>query len=155
MNRVMTRENLISFAYVNNNVCAKPIRGIVLSFLGLNSTSMYAADTMEGEFNGEKGILYVVPYYNPWAWMNRQAVAYTDEILDVLFEAYDLDEKILIVSTGGSMGGQAALVYPVYAKRAPAAVVANCPVCRGPSTVRSGTKMGIWRQRLRRSLRCI
>ena len=27
------------------------------------------------------------------------------------------------------MGGQSALVYPVYAKRTPAAVVANCPVC--------------------------
>ena len=129
MNRVMTKENLRSYAYVNDSVCVKPLHGIVLNFFGLNNTSMYAVDTMEGEFYGEKGILYVVPYYNPWAWMNRQAVAYTDEILDVLFEAYGLDEKIPIVSTGGSMGGQAALVYPVYAKRRPAAVVANCPVC--------------------------
>ncbi len=129
MNRIMNYENLRRFAYVNDNVCARPVRGIVLSFFGLNCITMYAADTAEGEFYGEKGILYVVPYYNPWSWMNRQAVTYTDEILDVLFEKYDLDEKVPIVSTGGSMGGQGALVYPVYAKRTPVAAVTDCPVC--------------------------
>ncbi len=40
-----------------------------------------------------------------------------------------MDENIPIVSMGGSMGGQSALVYTVYAKRTPVSCVANCPVC--------------------------
>lgn len=80
-------------------------------------------------FYAEKGILYVEPYNNPWAWMNNQAVKYTDEIIDVLIEKYALDENIPIVSTGLSMGGQSALVYTAKAKRIPVACVANCPVC--------------------------
>lgn len=129
MEKIMTGENLRKFAYVNDKVCKKPIGGIVISFFGLGGMEMYPQDTKEGIFYGDKGILYVVPYNNPWAWMNRQAVAYTDQVLDVLLEEYGWGEKIPIVSTGGSMGGQSALVYMVYAKRTPAACVVNCPVC--------------------------
>lgn len=129
MEKIISYENLRSFAYVNDKVCAGPIKGIVISFFGLGNMSMYANDTVEGEYYGEKGILYVVPYNNPWAWMNRQAAAYTDEIIDALMEKFGLDAGIPIVSTGGSMGGQSALVYMAYAKRTPAACVVNCPVC--------------------------
>lgn len=129
MDQVITYENLRYFAYVNDRICRQPIKGIVLSFFGLNSSTMYDADTPEGIAYGEKGILYVVPYNNPWAWMNRQAVAYTDSVIDVLTDHYHLPEKLPIVSTGGSMGGLSALVYTRYAKRTPVACVANCPVC--------------------------
>lgn len=61
--------------------------------------------------------------------MNRQAVAMTDRILDVLFEKYDLDPATPIVASGGSMGGQSGLIYTRYAKRTPVACVVNCPVC--------------------------
>ena len=127
--KIMTYDTIRSFAYVNDAICVKPIKGIVVSFFGLGGATMYDTDIVEGEFYGEKGILYVVPYNNPWAWMNRQAVSYTDEIIDVLIERYELDENIPIVSIGGSMGGQGALVYTAYAKRIPVACVANCPVC--------------------------
>jgi len=93
---------------------------------------MYKEDTEWGTICAHNGILLVVPYNNPWAWMNRQAVAYTDEIVDVLMAHYQLPEDLPIVSTGGSMGGQSALVYTKYAKRTPAACVANCPVCDMP-----------------------
>ena len=129
MEKIITYENLRSFAYVNDNVCAEPIRGIIVQFFGLNGNAMYQLDTLEGEFYGEKGILFVIPYTNPWSWMNRQAVGCTDEILDVLFEKYALDPSVPVASTGGSMGGQSALVYSRYAKRTPAVCVANCPVC--------------------------
>ena len=129
MNRFMTYDQLRKYAYVNDQVCKKDVRGIALRFFGLGNTSMYSADIIEGEYYGERGILYVIPYTNPWSWMNRQAAAYTDEILDVLFEKYELEETVPIVSTGGSMGGLSALVYPVYTKRTPSAVVANCPAC--------------------------
>lgn len=89
---------------------------------------MYNEDTDEGKFYAENNILYVVPYQNPWAWMNSQTVDFTDEILDVLFEAYSLPENLPIASTGGSMGGLSALVYTAYAKRTPTVCAANCPV---------------------------
>lgn len=129
MEKIMNYENLRSFAYVNDAICKKPVKGIVISFFGLGGMSIFDNDSTEGEFYAEKGILYVVPYNNPWAWMNNQAVKYTDEIMDVLFEKYALNEDFPIVSTGGSMGGQSALVYTAKAKRTPVACVANCPVC--------------------------
>lgn len=129
MEKIINYENLRSFAYVNDTICTKPVKGIVISFFGLGEMTMYDNDFADGEFYAEKGLLYVVPYNNPWAWMNKQAVAYTDEIIDVLMEKYNLSDNIPIVSTGGSMGGQSALVYTAYAKRQPVACVANCPVC--------------------------
>ena len=129
MEKIITCENIKNFAYINDEICRENILGIVISFFGLGTMVMFENDTIEGEFYAERGILYVVPYNNPWAWMNKQAVNFTDEIIDVLIEKYNLSENIPIVATGGSMGGQSALVYTVYAKRQPVACVTNCPVC--------------------------
>ena len=129
MENVINAQNIRSFAYVNDAVCRPPIKGIVIHFFGLGDTSMYADDTEEGKMYGQKGILYVVPYANPWAWMNEQTVALTDELIDVLTEKFNLPSDVPIVSSGGSMGGQSALTYCAYAKRTPTACVANCPVC--------------------------
>ena len=132
MEKIITLENLRNFAYCNNEICKKPIRGIAVSYFGLGRTTMYDEETEDGIRFAEAGILYVVPYQNPWAWQNRQNVLLTDEIIDVLLEAYHLPDTLPIVSTGGSMGGLSALVYMVYAKRTPVACVANCPVCDLP-----------------------
>lgn len=75
---------------------------------------------------------YLVPYQNPWAWMNKYTVALTDELLDVIFDTYQLPKDTPIVSTGISMGGLSALTYAAYAKRKPVACVSNCPVCDLP-----------------------
>lgn len=132
MEKIITYDTLRSFAYSNDTLCTRPIRGLVVSFFGLGVLEMYAEDLAAGRYFAEKGILYLVPYNNPWAWMNAQAVSYTDELIDVLAEHYGLPDTLPIVSTGGSMGGLAALTYMVYAKRTPAACVANCPVCDLP-----------------------
>ena len=129
MEKIINSENLREFAYVNDAVCKKEIKGVVIWFFGLGASNMIDDELEEGRTFGEKGILYVVPYTNPWAWMNNQTVAYTDEIVDVLFEKYNLPENTPIVSAGLSMGGQSALVYTVKAKRTPMACVVNCPVC--------------------------
>lgn len=130
--KIITIENLRSFAYCNNQICKKPIKGLAISFFGLGRMEMFSEDTEEGIRFAEEGILYLVPYQNPWAWQNRQNISYTDELIDVLCEAYDLPDDLPIVSTGRSMGGLSALVYMVYAKRTPVACVANCPVCDLP-----------------------
>lgn len=132
MEKLITYPTLRNFAYSNDKICQKPIRGIALSFFGLGGKEMFAEDTELGLFLAEKGIILIIPYTNPWSWMNKQAVAYTDELIDVIMEEYGLPEDLPIVSTGGSMGGQSALVYTAYAKRTPKACVANCPVCDLP-----------------------
>lgn len=129
MEKIINADNIKNFAYVNDAVCRMPIRGVALNFFGLGNMQMFGEDTADGKFYGENGILYVTPYTNPWAWMSPQTVAFTDELLDVLFAKYNLGENTPVVSTGESMGGQSALVYCVYAKRTPVACVANCPVC--------------------------
>ncbi|MDO5310560.1 MAG: prolyl oligopeptidase family serine peptidase [Clostridia bacterium] len=132
MDKIISCVDLRNFAYVNDRICKMPVKGIVIEFFGLNGSAMYEEDTEEGRFYAENGILFVIPYTNPWSWMNRQAVLYTDEIIDVIIEKFGLDGNIPIVSTGGSMGGQSALVYSVYAKRTPVCCTANCPVCDLP-----------------------
>ena len=129
MNKIITYETIRNFAYVNDKICKKPIRGVVVQFCGLGNKEMYDEDTNEGIYYGEEGVLYVHPYNNPWSWMNAQAVAYTDEILDVVFAHFDLPDSTPVISMGQSMGGLASLVYTRYAKRTPVACIANCPVC--------------------------
>lgn len=125
-------DNLRQFAYCNDQSCKQPIRGIVLSFLGLGGALMYEDDTPDGRFYAEHGMLYMVPYTNPWSWMNRDAVATTDKLVDVLFKTFALPDDTPVISTGGSMGGQSALVYMAYARRTPTACAVNCPVCDLP-----------------------
>lgn len=132
MNKVINYENLRSFAYSNDKTVKMPIRGVVVNFFGLGGMSMFDEDTSEGKYYAERGIVYLVPYNNPWAWMNKQAVAYTDEVIDVIFEKYALPETLPVVANGGSMGGMSALVYTRYARRTPVCCVANCPVCDLP-----------------------
>ena len=129
MEKIITFEKIRQFAYVNDAVCRRPIRGVMVFFPGLNNRDMHAFDPEEGEFYGEQGILYVIPYNNPWSWMNKQAVTYTDEIMDVLFHVFDLPENTPVIANGRSMGGLASLVYTYYAARTPVACLANCPVC--------------------------
>lgn len=132
MEKIMNINNLRRFAYCNDDIIQKPIKGIVIFFVGLGGCSMYDKGHPIGELMAKHGVLYVIPYHNPWAWMNKQTVDFTDEILDVLFETYDLPTDLPIVSSGGSMGGLSALVYTAYSKRTPVSCVASCPVCDLP-----------------------
>ncbi len=61
--------------------------------------------------------------------MNKQAQDLTNQVIDILFEHYTLPEDTPIVYSGGSMGGQSALLYSALANRKPVACVANCPAC--------------------------
>ena len=129
MEKIITYDNIRSFAYVNDAICQKPIRGIVVFYGGLGDMDMFDEETNEGRFYGEKGILYVIPYKNPWSWMNHQTVLLVDEILDVLMQRFSPAQELPVVLTGVSMGGQSALVYAVHGRYTPAACVVNCPVC--------------------------
>ena len=129
MEKIINAENLHYFAYTNERLLKGKPKGVILDFFGLGGQAMYHEDTKTGKLYAEQGALLVVPYTNPWGWMNSDEVRLTDEILDVLFEKYSLDDSTPIVSSGGSMGGLACIVYTKYAKRTPVGCVANCPVC--------------------------
>lgn len=132
MEKIITYENLRSFAYSNDDICKKPIKGIVVSFFGCGGIFKFDKTIPEGPIFGDKGIIFIHPYTNPWAWMNKQTVAFVDEIIDILFKKYELSEDTPIVSSGGSMGGYGSIMYSMKAKRTPVACVSNCPVCDLP-----------------------
>jgi len=129
MEKIITYENLRSFTYSNDKICRRPIRGIVIEHCWLGQMAMHHEDTADGKMYAENGILFLAPYSNPWGWMNRQNLAFVDEIVDVVMKEFNLPENTPIVSTGTSMGGLSTLVYTRYAARTPVACVANCPVC--------------------------
>lgn len=128
---MITYENLRNFCYSNDQLIQGAIRGICLNFFGLGNTSMFWEDSERAVAYAAEGIVYVQPYLNPWAWMNRQAVETTDKIIDVLAAHYGLDD-VAVCSTGGSMGGMSCLVFARYSKHRIVACVANCPVCDTP-----------------------
>ena len=128
MEKVITGDQLDRFAYCNEAFCQKPVRGVALCFYGLG-VSQFFTSYEPLDALGRDGILALIPYTNPWSWMNRQAVAYTDELLDAVFAHYQLDPRTPIVLTGSSMGGQSALVYAANGARRAVACVVNCPVC--------------------------
>ena len=132
MEKIITYDTLRRFAYSNDKLIKGAIRGIVVEFRGLNNTTIYDKDPGDSLEYAQMGIIHVLPYNNPWCWMNKRAVRYTDEIIEVLCEHYGLGADVKIVSTGNSMGGLCCLTYCAYARITPVACVANCPVCDLP-----------------------
>lgn len=131
MEKIINKDNLRSFAYTNEDKIAGEIKGVVVEFFGLGFQNMFE-DLPQGNSYAEKGLLFVVPYTNPWGWMNRSETGLADEIIDVLFEKLSLPQDIPLIYTGGSMGGLGGIVYTKYSKRTPASCVVSCPVCDLP-----------------------
>lgn len=124
----MDKKVINEVAWVGRELVKGKIRGVVLSFHGLGG-GLKTAATTEDRAWAACGGLAVYPYYGPWAWMNRGARAMVDELVDAIYVAYRLPARTPLISTGGSMGGQASLLYTRYAKHPVAACLANCPVC--------------------------
>lgn len=122
----INKETVGLFAFSNDGLIQGKIKAIVLEFHGLGN--MTTSDEIAKMF-ADKGILYIMPYDNPWSWMNDVAVKTVDQILDVYFEKYHLDSSIKIVSTGGSMGGLSAFMFTKNSKHRVTACAVFCPVC--------------------------
>ena len=89
------------------------------------------ADPAELEW-GQNGALVVVPYQDPWGWMNPRVVSFIDDLVDGIRALHSLEAAIPLISTGGSMGGHAALLYTIRSRHRINACLANCPVCDLP-----------------------
>jgi len=125
----MHDKKLHQVAWIGDAWVRKPIRGVVLSFHGLNMTGGKTQPSTEELGWAQAGGLVVFPYYGPWGWMNRQARALVDEIVEAVYAHYKLKSSVPLVCTGGSMGGSSSLLYTRYARRPVAACLANVPMC--------------------------
>jgi hypothetical protein len=128
-NARMNKEWLNQVAWIGDQYVKGPIRGVVLSFHGLGSTGRKTEPTTAELGWAEAGGLVVFPYYGPWSWMNRQARAFVDELVDAVYAVYGLSDRTPLISTGGSMGGLSSLLYTRYARRPVAACLALYPAC--------------------------
>lgn len=128
---MITYENLRSFCYSNDQEIKGPVKGLLVSFMGLGSQRMLESPMDNSDELAELGIIYMMPYLNPWNWMNRQAVRTADEIIDAIKEHYNLP-NLPVVSSGGSMGGQSAFVFCKYSHQNIVACCTVCPVCDMP-----------------------
>ena len=124
----MNAKGINEVAWVGNEYVRGKIKGVILSFHGLGGGVRGGPGTEELEW-AHSGGLIVHPYYGPWSWMNRQARAMIDELVDAIYAAHGLSDRVPLICTGGSMGGQGSLLYTRYAKRLVRACFANCPVC--------------------------
>ena len=81
---MITYKDLRKFCYSNDHLIRGAIKGVCLDFYGLNRAEMLWEDSERAVKFAEQGIIYVRPYLNPWAWMNRQGVEISDKIVSVL-----------------------------------------------------------------------
>ena len=125
----MNRQNLLDVAWIGDKWVRKPIRGVVLSFHGLGSPAVKTQPSTEELGWAQAGGLVVYPYYGPWSWMNRQARALVNDIVESVYTVYKLGKSVPLVCTGSSMGGGSSLLYTRYAKRPVAACLAMVPMC--------------------------
>ena len=122
----ITYDGLRSFAYSNDKLITGAPRGIAVCFSGLGCAAVHDVDTDEGTALARDGIIYLIPYHDPWAWGNGTCVGLADEAIAALTGKYG---DLPVCSTGGSMGGQGALVFCRYSKSRIVSCVVNCPVC--------------------------
>ena len=123
-------QTLPLFAGCSGDVCSRPIRGIVVDFHGLGFQDMPQEPSAFARRCAEKGLLYLLPYDNPWSWMNDTAVRMVDEMVEAAREKYALPDDIPVVACGGSMGGLSCLIYTgPNARRRPARRTARYAIC--------------------------
>ena len=129
----VTWETLPSFCEANVLEVKKPVRGIMVFHHGLGHVA-FRGDFQPGFYkeHSEKGIVVIHPLCSPWGWGNDASVKLADRLVDCVVEHFGLPKDVPVCSTGGSMGGLAALVYARYSRKNVVAAVANCPVCDLP-----------------------
>jgi dipeptidyl aminopeptidase/acylaminoacyl peptidase len=116
-------------AWIGDGYLADRPRGIVLVFHGLSVTTLKSGPEADEYQWAREGGLVVYPYYGPWSWMNREARAFVDDLVDAVYAEFALAADIPLICAGGSMGGLSALLYARYARRPVDACLALYPVC--------------------------
>lgn len=137
--KYINRQTFSSYCCTNEALIpqGKTVTGFVLEFPGLDGNSclggtMDNMDVYSNEFTkecAEQGIVVAFMFPGPWSWMNKGAVRITDLVVDALADKYGFrsDVEYSLVVMGGSMGGQASLIYTMDSRHTVNACVAHCP----------------------------
>jgi pimeloyl-ACP methyl ester carboxylesterase len=123
---------LDKLAWLGTAYVKPPISGIVLRFPGLGSTGIKSDPNPDDLEWGQSGALTVFPYQDPWGWMNPSVQHFIDDLVEAIRHHHHLAPEVPLLSTGGSMGGQAALLYAMKSRHRVAACMALYPVCDLP-----------------------
>ena len=127
MDKNALRAHFDELAHNNRHLLSGEIRGILLYFRGCGYSLNPAMDTCGYEMCAQNGILFLLPQYNPWCWMNNRTVGYIDALLETAMEMHGLDKNIPVGIYGGSMGGYSAFHYAKKSAHNVVAVCVNCP----------------------------
>ena len=125
---MMDMDEIRDVAWIPDDRLAGPARGVGLVFHGLGHTGDRTGPSTEELGYLAAGGLVVFPYYGPWAWMNRRARAFVDDLVESVYRCFALADDLPVVATGGSMGGLSSLLHARYAHRPVSACLANAPV---------------------------
>jgi dipeptidyl aminopeptidase/acylaminoacyl peptidase len=132
----INKNTLNCFARTNETLMTKPIRGVILEFPGLGGGSCLGGvddigvyDTPYSRECAEQGFFLAYAFTGPWAWMNSGAVRYADALVEAIYDRFSLPDSTPMIYTGGSMGGQSALIFTGNARRKPVACAVNGPAC--------------------------
>lgn len=118
-----------SVAFIGEAFVRKPIKGVILNFHGLGDPGLRSVLGYDETEWADAGGLVIMPYAGPWSWMNRQARAMIDDLVDAIYANFGLARSIPLILTGGSMGGYCSLLYARYTKHPIARCAAIFPVC--------------------------
>lgn len=124
-------EVLKKVAWFNDLFLETDIRGVVIWFHGLNGLCRTAANQIsswEVELSARGGLI-VYPYINPWSFLCRNDLQFMDRLIPAVYSHYRLSEKVPLVISGQSMGGNAALQYCCYGKFPAARCMVVSPLC--------------------------
>ena len=129
MDKRFLRNHFNKLCLSNAELITGKIKGIALYFTGLGHTSQPANDMVAAPVCAENGILYILPFYNPWCWMNKKTVEYVDTIVDTAMELYGIPKDAPVGIYGGSMGGHNTFIYSTKSKHRIVAAAMLCPCC--------------------------
>lgn len=129
MDKNYLKEHFHKLCLSNADLIKGEIKGIALYFTGLGHTSQPGNDMVAAPVCTENGILYILPFYNPWSWMNKKTVDYVDAIVDAAMELYGIPQNAPVGIYGGSMGGHNTFHYAVKSKHNIVAAALLCPCC--------------------------
>jgi len=128
------------YANTNETFLAKPVRGIILEFPGLGGGSCLGGTlelqdygTSYAKAFGEEGIVLAYLFPGPWSWGNNAAVRMADGVVCALAEKYCLPEEFPLAVSGGSMGGQGALIYAAETRFKLRCAAVACPCIDVPA----------------------
>lgn len=124
----INKENLLDYAFLNEDTLKLPVRGICVCFHGYTDATMYEKSPWEAEYLGKNGIAWVFPYYSVWAWMSENSQIFNEQVLNAVYDRLGVDENVPLIISGGSMGGMTALNYLIRGKRRATACALNCAV---------------------------